>query len=300
MTDKTKSDLTESEVSEDMTDEEVVQIAQHRALSSLTVYEIVNLEGQEEIARPAKSLWWSAISAGFGISSSVLSEGILHHVFEDHPYRFAIENLGYTVGFILVILCRMQLFTENTITVVLPLLKRRNQEVFLCVARLWAIVFAGNMVGSLAAATLYEFGGVIPPHLLDGSYYVARHFAENTAMEAFRYGIPAGFLIAAVVWMLPSSEGFEFWVIMLFTYLIAMGDFTHVIAGSHEAFLLLLTGEITLAKTVLGLILPSLAGNVLGGTGLFALLAYGQVVAEMEQRDPASSAYAPRKRKAGR
>ena len=84
-----------------------------------------------------------------------------------------------------------------------------------------------------------------------------------------------------MVWMMPSAEGSEFWVILAVTYLIALGDFAHVIAGSAEAFLLLLSGEIGLVKTLFGFLVPAFVGNVLGGTILFAVLAYAQVKEEL-------------------
>jgi formate/nitrite transporter FocA (FNT family) len=94
-------------------------------------------------------------------------------------------------------------------------------------------------------------------------------------------GIPAGFLIAGMVWMIPSAEGADFWVILLTTYLIALCDLTHVVAGSAEAFLLLVAGDIGLGRALGGFLLPVLIGNIIGGTALFTLLAYGQVKDEL-------------------
>ncbi|SFD84021.1 formate/nitrite transporter family protein [Roseivivax sediminis] len=262
--------------------EEAGQIARHRSLAARAVYEVINQEGRRELNRPMASLWWSGIAAGIGIAASVLAEGILHVKFATHPYQGAIENMGYTVGFILVILSRVQLFTENTITVVLPVLKDKSLSLLYCAMRLWSVVFLANIVGAMIIAALAVHGGMVKPEYVEGMKAVSKHFAEYSAMESFKYGVPAGFFIAAIVWMLPSSEGFEIFMIFLFTYLIAMGDFTHVVAGSNEAFLLWLSGDISAAKTWLGLILPSFLGNVLGGTGLFALLAYGQVKAEID------------------
>jgi len=74
--------------------------------------------------------------------------------------------------------------------------------------------------------------------------------------------------LAALVWMMPSAEGTEIFVITLITYLIALGGFTHVIAGSAEAFYLLFTGHESLLHVVFGFFLPTLAGNVAGGTVL--------------------------------
>ena len=55
-----------------------------------------------------------------------------------------------------------------------------------------------------------------------------------------------------------------------------------MIAGSTELFLLALQNKISVLET-LSLIGATLLGNIVGGTGLFALLAYGQVVREIEK-----------------
>jgi formate/nitrite transporter FocA (FNT family) len=46
----------------------------------------------------------------------------------------------------------MQLFTENTLTVILPLLRRRDIHTLRNVLRLWSAVLAANVVGALAFA----------------------------------------------------------------------------------------------------------------------------------------------------
>ena len=96
--------------------------------------------------------------------------------------------------------------------------------------------------------------------------------------------VVAGWLIAALVWMLPSAEGTEIFVITLITYLIALGGFTHVVAGSAEALYMWLAGQESFARVVFGFFLPTLAGNLVGGTLLFAVLSYAQVREEIEER----------------
>lgn len=277
------SDADREEVDADkayLSEREEMEVTEHRSLSAVSVYTIVHAEGIEELERPVMSLWWSGVAAGLGISASVLCEGILHHIFEGHPRLAAIENLGYTVGFILVILARLQLFTENTITPILPLLAERTSKMAWCTARLWGVVFAANMAGTFVTALLSLVIGTSNPDHIEAMLAISHHYYEFTPGDAFARGIPAGFFIAALVWMLPSSRGFEIFTIALFTYIIALGDFTHVIAGSTELFMLILSGEAGIGKSA-ALTLATLAGNVLGGTGLFALLAYGQVVSEI-------------------
>ncbi len=245
------------------------------------VYEIVRREGEEEMRRPLASLWWSGIAAGLGITASLLAEGLLHHYLPDTPYRPILENFGYCVGFLLVIIGRLQLFTENTITVVLPLFAGFSLERLWIVARLWIVVFLANMAGTLATAIVTVYAGTVHPEHMPALLEVSHHFADNSPLEALVYGIPAGFFIASIVWMLPSAEGSEFWVIVAFTYLIALGDFTHVVAGSAEVFLLQINGDLGMVDGIFGLILPTFVGNIIGGTCLFAVLAYGQVHEEI-------------------
>jgi formate/nitrite transporter FocA (FNT family) len=264
-----------------LTHSEREQAIAHRSLSAVAIYSVIRHEGEEELSRPATSLWWSGVAAGLGISTSVLAEAMLHDQLRGSPYQHLIENFGYTVGFCLVILSRLQLFTENTITVVLPILARPRRRKFLQAAKLWGIVFTANMAGTFLAAVLAIFARTTTPALTESMLEVSRHFAESSGVTALLLGIPAGFIIAALVWMLPSAKGTELFVIILFTYLIAACDFTHVIAGSNEVFLLVLNGEMNLGTAITSLIAPTLIGNIIGGTGLFAMLAYGQVHEEM-------------------
>jgi len=117
-------------------------------LGSPTIYEIISTEGREELARSLPSLGWSGFVAGLCISFSVFCEGYLIHYLPDDGNYFLLENIGYTFGFVIVILGRFQLFTENTITVVLPLLEKQTMRYVTRIAKLWGVVFATNMVGT--------------------------------------------------------------------------------------------------------------------------------------------------------
>ncbi|CTQ31575.1 formate/nitrite transporter family protein [Jannaschia rubra] len=265
-----------------LTREERNAVSEHGKLSALTVYSIILREGEEELSRPKTSLWWSGVAAGIGISTSVLVEGVIRaNLGSDHIYINLIESLGYTFGFVLVIMCRLQLFTENTITVVLPLLAEPTRKRFLHIARLWAIVFAANMIGTFVTAALAVHGGILADEVLIAVLEISRHVAHFSPFKSLLLGIPSGFFIAALVWMLPSSKGSEVLIIIMFTWLIAAGGFTHVVAGSNEIFTLVFNGELGIVGAFGYHILPVLIGNVLGGTGLFAMLAYGQIHDEM-------------------
>ena len=280
--DRESREQTPTQSEKSLTQKERNTVSEHGNLSPLTVYSIILREGEDELRRPKISLWWSGVAAGVGISTSVLVEGIIRsNLGSDHPYLTLIESLGYSFGFVLVILCRLQLFTENTITVVLPVLADPTRNRFFCAARLWGIVLAANLCGTFLTAAISVHGGILPAESLAAIMEISRHLAELTPVETFLRGIPSGFFIAAMVWMLPSAKRSEVLVIVMFTWLIAAGDFTHVIAGSNEIFTLVLNGEMNIFTALNYHIFPVLLGNILGGTGLFAMLAYGQVHEEM-------------------
>lgn len=267
---------------EHITESERVEAATLTRLKSRIVYEIIRQEGRSELSRPQTSIWWSGIAAGIGISISLAMEAMLRVALPDAAWRPLVENLGYTAGFLLVILGRLQLFTENTVTAVLPTLADPCRKTIFGTARLWITVFLANMIGTAIAAAFFTFGGALEPQVTAAALEISTHVADWGAWETFVKALPAGFLIAALVWMLPSAERSEFWVIFFFTYLIAIGEFAHVVVGSAELFMVVFSGEASLMKVTFVNLLPALAGNIIGGTGLFAMLAWGQVHEELE------------------
>lgn len=262
-----------------MNEDREVEDRQH--LRSPVVYEIVRREAEVELSRPAVSLWWSGVAAGIALSASLLGEAILRHYLPDAAWRPVAESVGYCFGFLIVILGRLQLFTEQTVTAVLPLLADLSARNFGRTARLWSIVLTANLVGAFLTACITVYVGTAPPEYVAAMLELSREFAGLTPLQAFTYGIPAGFFVAAIVWMMPSAEGAEFWVIVVVTYLIALGGFAHIVVGSAEVFLLQVSGELGVVEGFAGLILPCLVGNIVGGTGLFAMLAYAQVHEEL-------------------
>ncbi|MBM7070066.1 formate/nitrite transporter family protein [Actibacterium sp. 188UL27-1] len=265
---------------EAVADEQSMQEA--TKLSPRLIYEVIRRDGEEELERPLSSLVWSGIAAGILISFSVLGEAIFRTYLPETPSSYLIENLGYSLGFLLVILGRMQLFTENTITTVLPLMFAPSRRLLSDVCRLWLIVLSANVVGAFAIATVFAHTSAIPVELMPALVSLSEHAVGMPAGESFMRAIPAGILIAAIVWMLPQAEDASFFVILVSTWLIAAGDFTHVVAGSVEMALLSVRGDLGFYDAVFGFFIPVLAGNVVGGTAIFTLMAWGQVRNEVE------------------
>src|SRR5215813_2255470 len=163
-----------------ITEREVEDIAERSTPRTPVIYEIVRRLGEEEMRRPATSLWWSGVAAGLSISFSLLAQAILRMHLPDAPWRPLVSSLGYSVGFIMVVLSRQQLFTENTITVVLPVIARPTITNLLRLCKMWGIVLAANMVGTLAAALLCTYAPVLAPELKDAMLAVSGHVLNHT------------------------------------------------------------------------------------------------------------------------
>ncbi len=266
----------------DLDREEEAQVGEYESVPTSVIFEAIRRDGDHELSRPISALWWSGVAAGLAISMSVLSMGFLVSILPDADWAAGVTSLGYTVGFLIVILGRMQLFTENTITPILPLFLSPTRANFYKTGRLWSVVLAANLLGCAVAALVLVHVPILPAARFDGIIAVARHYAEATPSQHFTWGIPAGFLIAALVWVLPRMESAgEVLMIVILTYVIGLGGMSHVVAGSTELFILVATGELGIGAAVVGGVLPALAGNVLGGTGIFAALTYAQVREEV-------------------
>lgn len=245
------------------------------------IYEVVRRYGEEEMERPNASLWWSGVAAGLSISFSLLAQAVLDLRLPDAQWKPLLVALGYPVGFLMVVLGRQQLFTESTITLVLPVMAKPGRKCFVALARVWSIILAANLVGTLGAALFCTFTPVLSPEVLGEMRDISRHAMDKTFTVMFFEAITAGFLMAAMVWLLPNAEGTQLHVIVLMTYLIAISGSAHIVAGSLEAYMLVLDGEMGVGRMVGGFAVPALVGNIIGGTGLFAMISYAQVRKEI-------------------
>ena len=181
----------------------------------------------------------------------------------------------------MVVLARQQLFTENTITVVLPVMAEPSRLNLGRAARMWSIVLIANLAGTLFAALFCTWAPVIEPELRGAMLELSAHAMQYGWLEMAFRAITAGFLMAAMVWLIPAADAAQFYVVVLITYLIGVGGFPHIVAGSIESFMLVANGELGLLPMLGGFTLPVLLGNIIGGTVLFALLSYAQVMKEI-------------------
>jgi formate/nitrite transporter FocA (FNT family) len=262
---------------------ETREVEERSAPITPVIYEVVRRFGEEEMARPGISLWWSGVAAGLSISFSLLAEAVLRLHLPESSYRPLITALGFPVGFLMVVLGRQQLFTENTITMVLPVMALPTAASFRRLARVWSIVLAANLTGTLVAAAFCTFTPAISPEVRDAMLGISSHALDKGWVEMLFRGVTAGFLMAAMVWLIPSADSTQFHVVAVMTYLIAISDSVHIVTGSVQAFLLLANGQGDAGALLGGFALPVLAGNIIGGTALFAMISYAQVMKEIQR-----------------
>ncbi|MEO5961882.1 MAG: formate/nitrite transporter family protein [Thermomonas sp.] len=260
-----------------LSDEEHETVEDSNPPRAAVLHEIIRRRGHEELSRGIAALAWSALAAGLSMGFSFLARGVLHRYVQEVPAGFLIEGFGYTFGFIVVIIARQQLFTENTLTVVLPVMTAPSLHQLGRLFRLWGVVLAGNLVG----VTLFALG-LLKLHQFDAATQAAfinvgRELMHNTPFEMFSKGMLAGWIIAMMVWMMAATENSRLLIIIICTYLIAIGGFTHIVVGSAEAMYMVFAGEISFVDAVLRFGLPTLAGNVVGGSLIFALISHAQV-----------------------
>jgi len=244
------------------------------------LHEIIRTQGDQELERSVAALWWSALAAGLTMGLSLMAMGLLNSRLPDGEGFKVIASFGYCAGFLAVILARQQLFTENTLTAVLPIMTKPTLRTFGRLLRLWSVVLVGNLCGTLLVAyvmlNLPIFDSKTDLAFLD----IGRKIMENDASQMFAKGIVSGWMIATMVWMIPSMESAKMWIIILITYLMALGDFTHIVVGSAEVSYLVFAGELPWKDFWLVFAGPTLAGNIVGGSFIFALISHAQIRSE--------------------
>jgi formate/nitrite transporter FocA (FNT family) len=273
----------------EFSDNEKRSIADQSRPSAALIHETIRAEGQSELERTASALILSGFAAGLSMGFSLMVQGVLHDHLPDTPWRELVTGLGYTIGFLIVVLGRQQLFTENTLTPILPLLHHRDAGTLGRVARLWALVLVSNIAATWVFAALAAHTPVFDAELKAAFADIAQHATGSPFWTTFLKAVFAGWLIALMVWLLPAAEAARPLIIVIIAYVVAIGQFSHLIAGSIDAFYLVEVGRAGWSDYALRFFVPTFLGNVVGGVALVAVLNYGQVAHEIGSESPKRS-----------
>lgn len=142
------------------------------------------------------------------------------------------------------------------------------------------MVLVANLLGAAIVSLVIVHTSVFSPEVVNEFIKIGKEAIEPAFTTHIIRGIFAGWLIALMVWLMPYAETARVWVIILITYLVAIGHFSHVIAGSIEMFTLAAYGKYSWWEVLFSYTLPTLIGNIIGGVVLVAALNYAQIKAE--------------------
>lgn len=264
----------------ELSDTQHKDVSRRTQPSAVVVHETVREEGEQELQRAPAALGWSALAAGLSMGFSLIAQGLIHFYLHGVSWSPLLDNFGYSVGFLIAVLGRQQLFTENTLTPILPLFANHSLRMLWLTLRLWTIVLAANLVGAFIFAFILAHTSLFPGAIQKAFAQVAQNALRGGFGLTILRAIFAGWLIALMVWLLPAAEGTRLHVIIILTYLVSLGGFAHIIAGSIDVLYLVNLGAATWGTYFIGFMLPTLIGNIIGGVSLVAALNFAQVASE--------------------
>ncbi len=270
--------LSESRAKElELGESEQQEIDELGRAKAIVIHEVIRLEGEHELQRPSLALAFSGLAAGLSMGFSLVAEGLIYSALPDESWRILIASFGYTVGFLIVVLGRQQLFTEKTLTPILPLFTKLTAKRFGRVMRLWAIVLASNLIGGLIFAAIIGYSDIFSEDVRQAFAEIAQKEMQGGFRNLMLRGIFAGWLIGLLTWLLPAVPNSRLSIIIIITYLVKLAGLTHIIAGSIAVFYLIVTEAITWGEYIGGFAIATLLGNIIGGVSFVAALNYGQI-----------------------
>jgi formate/nitrite transporter FocA (FNT family) len=147
--------------------------------------------------------------------------------------------------------------------------------------RLWGIVLAANMVGTWIFAGVLAYANPLGPDTIPSLASLSAESLSNGFGETLVKAVFAGWLIALMVWLLPTAGPAKIVIIALLTWVVALGKLSHIIAGSAEAAYGIFTGAATIGDYLMKFFVPTLIGNLIGGVALVSMLNHAPVREEM-------------------
>jgi len=192
---------------------------------------------EEELERPARGLLVSGLLGGFGVGISLLLIGVILDHGADLPdlvRRLAVA-IAYSVGFIIVIMGRTDLFTEYSTIAILPVLT--GDSTIGRLARLWGLIYVANLAGATAIAALsVTIGpglGIMAPATFGE---IARHLLDHTWPVLLLSGFLAGWLMGFLSWLVASGRDTtsQILFILLITGAIGLLRLHHSVVGTVE------------------------------------------------------------------
>lgn len=251
----------------------------HR-LSAHEIYEEVEASGRSELDRPPEALAFSGLGAGLLMGLTGLGVAGTRVLLHGEPGEF-VSMLLYPLGFIAVVIGRSQLFTENTLFPVVLVLKDHRH--LLVTLRLWAVVLAANVAGSVVFAAFVTRTGALHPAAVDALVALGTEAVAPSTVHVFTSAIVGGWLVAMMAWLVSGAQQTiaQVLVIWLMTFPVGLLHLAHCVASSGYILAAAFHGSVGAGEYVAWLATAT-AGNIVGGVLIVALLNHAQVHAGEE------------------
>jgi formate/nitrite transporter len=187
-----------------------------------------------------------------------------------------IQASVFPIGLILIVITGADLFTGNTMTLVVSTLHRKTTLLHLIIS--WIISFFGNLVGCL----FFEYIFVYYAGLLATDPYrsFTVKFAEAKGNigwhQIFLRGIVGNWLVCLALWLGTSARELSSKIIGIFLpiWLFVAVGFEHSIANMFTVQMgMILGADLSVGKYISFVMIPVTLGNILGG-GLFVGFIY--------------------------
>lgn len=236
------------------------------------IFQRVAASADEEFDRPTRLLLFSGLAAGLSIGLSFYARAAVTAQVDSA----VVGNLLYPIGFLLIVIGRYQLFTENTLTPVTLVITRIASLPMLL--RNWGLVLSANVAGAALLALFFALTPVMSPDTYDAAVDIGHHALAADWDALFVKGIMAGWLVASMVWLVHAARDTISRIVLVFfiMYLVPTADLYHCIIGICEALFMFYIGETTFTHAIFGFFTPVVLGNTVGGVLLVALLNYAQ------------------------
>ncbi len=245
---------------------------------------------REELGRSWFSLLVSGIAAGLTAAVSLLASVPVIAGLGDGPAAELAGAMTYGLGFVLIVVGRYQLFTENTLTPVMLVLHRRSGLGLLL--RLWGLVLLGNLIGASAMGAMLYYSGVFDPeesaHILE----VTRRTLDEGWPRLLWASAFAGGLVASMMWLVVAvrESTARILIVLSIAAVIPIARLHHCVFGTTETLYAVFSGNASLIEYGRFLSL-SVLGNTIGGVVFvavinFAQTSHAQLDDNLDQDDP--------------
>ncbi|MDX1641361.1 MAG: formate/nitrite transporter family protein, partial [Balneolaceae bacterium] len=197
-------------------------------------------EGETMFGLQNKTVFLSSIIAGLEIGFSYLLICSLYSFWIGtlpDGTIFKLFSIVYPVGFIMVIVGKSALFTEQTSIVALPVLN--GQRSILHLLRIWSTVILGNIIGGIIFVLFISYlGPQLNLFTHETMSKIGDHILNYDSLVIFLSAVTAGWLMGLLTWLLSSIVNSITRLVLIFmiTAIIGFGGFHHSIVGNIEVF----------------------------------------------------------------